>query len=111
MLDTFIIPKGRVSDVMMSKRLVIWAGWEGQALLEQRVAVTLDPSGACLTANICSEAYDAVRMAFLVVPVVGGALGGLTGVALSWSYTRAANFSASKVYGKELLGGSHVEGS
>ena len=50
-------------------------------------------------------------MAFLVVPVAGGALGGLTGVALSWSYTRAANFSASKVYGKQLLGASHIEGS
>lgn len=41
-------------------------------------------------------------MAFLVVPVAGGALGGLTGVALSWSYTRAANLSASKLYGMGL---------
>lgn len=46
-------------------------------------------------------------MAFLVVPVAGGALGGLAGVALSWSYTQAANFSASKLYGKTSLATRH----
>lgn len=43
--------------------------------------------------------YFATPMAFLVIPVAGGAIGGLTGVGLSWSYTQAANFSAAKVYG------------
>ncbi len=38
-------------------------------------------------------------MAFLVVPVAGGAIGGLAGVALSWSYTKAANLTAEQLYG------------
>ncbi|KAL3139974.1 hypothetical protein ABBQ38_004261 [Trebouxia sp. C0009 RCD-2024] len=38
-------------------------------------------------------------MAFLVVPVVGGAVGGLAGVSLAWSYTKAANTTAENLYG------------
>ncbi len=38
-------------------------------------------------------------MAFLVVPVAGGAIGGLAGVGLSWSYTKAANATATQLYG------------
>lgn len=38
-------------------------------------------------------------MAFLVVPVVGGAIGGLAGVGLAWSYTKAANTTAEQLYG------------
>ncbi|DBB06476.1 hypothetical protein WJX77_006162 [Trebouxia sp. C0004] len=38
-------------------------------------------------------------MAFLVVPVAGGAIGGLAGVGLSWSYTKAANATAKQLYG------------
>lgn len=38
-------------------------------------------------------------MAFLVVPVAGGAIGGLAGVSLSWSYTKAANATALRLYG------------
>lgn len=38
-------------------------------------------------------------MAFLVVPVAGGAIGGLAGVSLAWSYTKAANTTAAQLYG------------
>ncbi len=38
-------------------------------------------------------------MAFLVVPVAGGAIGGLAGVGLSWSNTKAANATATQLYG------------
>ena len=38
-------------------------------------------------------------MAFLVVPVAGGAIGGLVGVGLAWSYTKAANTTAEQLYG------------
>ena len=38
-------------------------------------------------------------MAFLVVPVVGGAIGGLAGVSLAWSYITAANATAQQLYG------------
>ena len=38
-------------------------------------------------------------MAFLVVPVAGGAIGGLAGVSLAWSYTKAANTTAEQLYG------------
>lgn len=41
-------------------------------------------------------------MAFLVVPVAGGAIGGLAGVGLSWSYTKAANATAKQLYGRVM---------
>ena len=42
-------------------------------------------------------------MAFLVVPVAGGAIGGLAGVSLAWSYTKAANTTAEQLYGTVSL--------
>ena len=42
-------------------------------------------------------------MAFLVVPVAGGAIGGLAGVSLAWSYTKAANTTAEQLYGAVSL--------
>lgn len=42
-------------------------------------------------------------MAFLVVPVAGGAIGGLAGVSLAWSYTKAANATAAQLYGGVTL--------
>ena len=39
-------------------------------------------------------------MAFLVVPVAGGAIGGLAGMSLAWSYTKAANTTAEQLYGE-----------
>ena len=44
-------------------------------------------------------------MAFLVVPIAGGAIGGLAGVSLAWSYTKAANTTAEQLYGEV---GPHV---
>lgn len=45
-------------------------------------------------------------MAFLVVPVVGGAVGGLAGVSLAWSYTKAANTTAEYLYGTDVAASS-----
>ena len=45
-------------------------------------------------------------MAFLVVPVVGGAVGGLAGVSLAWSYTKAANTTAEYLYGTDSAASS-----
>ena len=39
-------------------------------------------------------------MAFLVVPVAGGVIGGLAGTGLAWSYITAANFTAERAYGE-----------
>ena len=62
-------------------------------------------SGSRLVNGTLADSRDSdatvlnIYMAFLVVPVVGGGVGGLAGVALAWSYTKAANVTAEQLYG------------